>query len=544
MYLEHFGLREVPFSLAPDPRYLYLSAQHREALAHLLYGVRSEGGFVQLTGEVGTGKTTVCRCFLEQVPPETRAAVILNPRLTAEELLATVCDEFEIPKGRGVRATVKGALDRLNGFLLEQHAKGHRAVLVIDEAQNLDAGVLEQLRLLTNLETSRHKLLQIILMGQPELRATLARPELRQLAQRVTARFHLGPLSAEETREYVRHRLEVAGCQDPLFPPELLPLLRRLSGGIPRMINILCDRALLGAFVQGRRQVDRSTLRQAACEVAGVARAASFWRGRETALGVAGAVVTVAILGSLVLLRETGRPPAPTASPQAVRRSAASPPAAPAPLPASVAGGEGLLARPESLTEDAAFRALFALWGISYRAGENPCAQALAQGLACLRGEGGAEQARRFDRPAVLALTDTAGGARFVTLSGIREGRWSIATGGGTTVVEARWFASFSPGGFTLLWRMPLESRGVIAPGERGPALAWLERRLERALGQARQPRPDPVYDAVTAEAVRRFQRGAGLPEDGIAGPQTLLLLDAEPGPGTPTLTGALRGEG
>jgi len=262
MYLEYFGLREFPFSLAPDPRFLYLSAQHREALAHLLYGVRSEGGFVQLTGEVGTGKTTVCRCFLEQLPPGTRAAVILNPALSAEDLLASVCDEFEIPRPAGP-VSVKDSFDRINRFLLEVHAAGERAVLVIDEAQNLDAAVLEQVRLLTNLETSSRKLLQIILMGQPELRATLARPELRQLAQRITARFHLQALSREETRAYVRHRLEVAGSGEDLFPATVIGRLRRLSRGVPRLINILCDRALLGAFVQGKRQVGRATLAQA-----------------------------------------------------------------------------------------------------------------------------------------------------------------------------------------------------------------------------------------------------------------------------------------
>jgi len=268
MYLEYFGLREFPFSLAPNPRFLYLSAQHREALAHLLYGVSSEGGFVQLTGEVGTGKTTVCRCFLEQLPPGTRAAVILNPALTAEELLAAICDEFRIARPEG-SASVKSSLDLINRFLLGVHAAGEQAVLVIDEAQNLDAAVLEQLRLLTNLETSSRKLLQIILMGQPELRVTLARSDLRQLAQRITARFHLRPLSREETRAYVKHRLEVAGSAEELFPAAVIGRLRRLSRGVPRLINILCDRALLGAFVQGQHRVGYATLAQAAREVAG-----------------------------------------------------------------------------------------------------------------------------------------------------------------------------------------------------------------------------------------------------------------------------------
>jgi general secretion pathway protein A len=337
MYLEHFGLLEAPFSLAPDPRYLFLSAQHREALAHLLYGVRSEGGFVQLTGEVGTGKTTVCRCFLEQLPPGTRAAVILNPSLTAEELLATICDEFEIPRPEGP-PSLKASLDLINRFLLDAHAAGERAVLIVDEAQNLDPVVLEQVRLLTNLETSRHKLLQVILMGQPELRATLARPDLRQLAQRITARFHLEPLSREETGAYVRHRLGVAGCHEELFPPAVIRRLKRLSRGVPRLINILCDRSLLGAYVQGRRQVDRTTLDQAAREVAGKSR----WEGlpwRSLAIA-AGGCLLVAVIWLAARARrpaDQSPPPGPVsapAPPSDAPVSSAPPAAETPPLPA------------------------------------------------------------------------------------------------------------------------------------------------------------------------------------------------------------------
>jgi len=337
MYLEHFGLGEFPFSLAPDPRYLYLSAQHREALAHLLYGVQSEGGFVQLTGEVGTGKTTVCRCFLEQLPKSTRAAVILNPSLTAEELLASICDEFEIPRPGGP-PSLKASLDSINRFLLDAHAAGERAVLIVDEAQNLDPAVLEQVRLLTNLETSRHKLLQIILMGQPELRATLARPDLRQLAQRITARFHLQPLSREETAAYVRHRLGVAGCHEELFPPAVIGRLQRLSRGVPRLINILCDRSLLGAYVQGRYQVDRATLDQAAREVAGK----TWWEvvpWRALAVAAGGCVLVAAIW----LVASARRPAAPVPTP---------PPAVSAP-----AGSATSVAPPPALVEPAPPRA-------------------------------------------------------------------------------------------------------------------------------------------------------------------------------------------
>lgn len=270
MYSTFFGLKQAPFSIAPDPRYLFMSDRHREALAHLLYGVGAGGGFVLLSGEIGAGKTTVCRCFLEQMPPHCRVAYIFNPKLTVTELLQTVCDEFGIamPAVGGGAPSVKDHTDALNAFLLAAHAAGDSCVLVIDEAQNLSADVLEQLRLLTNLETSERKLLQVILIGQPELRDLLARPELEQLAQRVVARFHLGALSADDTVQYVQHRLGVAGWSGPLpFDAAALARIHTLSRGVPRRINLLCDRALLGAYAQGRKTIDRRMVEQAAGEV-------------------------------------------------------------------------------------------------------------------------------------------------------------------------------------------------------------------------------------------------------------------------------------
>ena len=269
MYATHFGLRGAPFSIAPDPRYLFMSERHREALAHLLYGVRAGGGFVLLSGEIGAGKTTVCRCFLEHLPAHCRVAYIFNPKLSVLELLQTVCDEWHIALSPGAgSATVKDYTDALNAHLLACHARGESSVLVIDEAQNLSADVLEQLRLLTNLETNERKLLQIILIGQPELRELLARPELEQLAQRVVARCHLGALTEAETAKYVSHRLAVAGHAGPLpFDGQGLRLIHDLSRGVPRRINLLCDRALLGAYSLGQHRVDRAVLMQAAREV-------------------------------------------------------------------------------------------------------------------------------------------------------------------------------------------------------------------------------------------------------------------------------------
>ncbi len=268
MYKDHFGLTETPFSIAPNPRYLYMSEFHREALAHLLYGIESDGGFVLLTGEVGTGKTTVCRCLLEQLPDTIDAALILNPKLTSQELLATLCDEFGISypeRAIGIKIFV----DMINAHLLDSYAKGRKSILIIDEAQNLSSDVLEQIRLLTNLETNEHKLLQIIMLGQPELREKLEHPELKQLAQRITARYHLGPLSRNDIPAYIAHRLQVAGAQRTLFSSSTIKALYRFSGGIPRLINIVCDRALLGAFVKGQEHVDSAVLSSAAREVFG-----------------------------------------------------------------------------------------------------------------------------------------------------------------------------------------------------------------------------------------------------------------------------------
>jgi general secretion pathway protein A len=279
LYKEYFRLADYPFSIAPDPAYLYMSQKHREALAHLIYGVNSEGAFVVLTGEVGTGKTTICRCMLGQLPENCDIAFILNPRLTEVELLATICDEIGIAQPADPTSVV-AFINRFNRHLLDSHAAGRKTLLVIDEAQNLDSSVLEQLRLLTNLETNRCKLLQIVLIGQPELRDMLERRELRQLSQRITARFHLDPLSKRDIFDYVRHRLTIAGVRYPLFPPSLMGQLYRLSRGIPRVINLICDRALLGAFAQSKSRVDRGILRKAAREVLGNTRNKGLFNGK------------------------------------------------------------------------------------------------------------------------------------------------------------------------------------------------------------------------------------------------------------------------
>ncbi|WP_461517629.1 ExeA family protein [Porticoccus sp.] len=294
MYYEsYFDLKETPFSISPDPRYLYLTQNHREALAHLLYGVSSNGGFVLLTGEIGAGKTTVCQCLLEQLPANTDVAYILNPKLEPWEFLATICDELGISYP-GNDTSLKHYIDLIHGYLLEAHSKGRNTVLMVDEAQNLSTELIEHLRLLTNLETSEKKLLQIMLVGQPELRDKIALPEMQQMAQRITARFHLGPLSKSEVAAYVRHRLNVAGAKRELFRDDSLNQLWRLTGGVPRLINIICDRALLGTYTLKRHKVDRPVLEDAAAEVLGRhvkhgAAMSTAWLWGMLAIGLAAA---------------------------------------------------------------------------------------------------------------------------------------------------------------------------------------------------------------------------------------------------------------
>lgn len=268
MYKSYFGLKEDPFSIAPDPQFLYMSGRHREALAHLIYGMKADSGFVLLTGEVGTGKTTVCRCLLGQIPDNSEIAFILNPKLSVVELLATICDELGIDYP-AENQSVKIFIDQINLYLLQAHANGKRTVLIIDEAQNLSIDVLEQIRLLTNLETDKRKLLQVVMLGQPELNSLLNRPELRQLSQRITARYHLEPLLKDELEGYLTHRLAVAGVDRPLFPLKTIAKLYTLTGGVPRLINLLCDRALLGAYVKGENVVSPALLGEAAGEVLG-----------------------------------------------------------------------------------------------------------------------------------------------------------------------------------------------------------------------------------------------------------------------------------
>ncbi len=295
MYEKHFNLNQLPFSIAPDPSFLYLSSAHREALAHLMYGF-SHGGFVMVTGEVGTGKTTLLRNLVKQTPPDLDVAFILNPRLTVRELLASLCDELGIAYDPDTTTSVKQYVDLITRHLLATHRAGRSTVMIIDEAQNLSPAVLEQVRLLTNLETDDRKLLRIILIGQPELKEMLERQDLRQLAQRITARYHLGSLSREDTYAYIMHRMSRAGGNPQAFSAGALRRIYALSKGTPRLINVIADRSLLGAYTLGRHQVTTRIVSRAAKEVLGqTSNQRAWWIGAATALFAAGAAWAILV---------------------------------------------------------------------------------------------------------------------------------------------------------------------------------------------------------------------------------------------------------
>jgi general secretion pathway protein A len=527
MYLSYFGLAEAPFSIAPAPRYLYMSQRHQDALAHLLYGVNGEGGFVLLTGEVGTGKTTISRCLLEQIPESCDVAYIFNPKLTVEELLSTICAEFGIACPPGTSST-KVFVDCINAHLLEAHARGRHSVLIIDEAQNLSAEVLEQMRLLTNLETSERKLLQIILIGQPELASMLERQELRQLAQRIVARYHLGTLSKPEVAAYVQHRLEVAGTQRQLFPLAVMGRLHRLSGGIPRVINVLCDRALLGTYAQGKERVDRATLEKAAREV--------FHRPspqRRLTLQWIAAGLVVLVGGALMVaaFREQPATTVATDKQTEAQPSLPMPNMAAANLPKDIkveAALPDVLVWPAdasaSRSKELAYAALFKAWGADYQ-GADPCLQAETLGLRCRAGRGGLDELRNSNRPAVLSMRDQQGNEFFATLTALGPETATFAVGTHSATVAIAALASQWSGYYSLLWRVPPVTQSVIRPGDRGPDVEWLSKQLAQVQGRTIETRGDWVFDEPLVRQLKAFQLSQGLIPDGNAGPQTLVRL-------------------
>jgi len=574
MYNKFFGFKESPFSIAPDPRYLYMTSQHREALAHLVYGLNSEGGCILLTGEVGTGKTTICRCLLEQIPDHSNVALVMNPKVSEIELLETICDELKIPYPESDNS-VKTYTDRIYRFLIESHRKNEKTVLIIDEAQNLDSKVLEQLRLLTNLETNQRKLLQIIILGQPELLDILATTEMRQLAQRITARFHLRPLTSSEIKAYVSHRLAVAGQNIQLFPENSIKLLYKLSNGIPRLINIICDRALLGAYVENQYTVSPTIIKKAAKEVFGELKNVEKnqrkkqWLYPVTAVSLI-AVIAIALLYFLTLPAEIffSRPEpekvtdipgeqqvsktetdiqSPINETATIERLPEDTTAA-AELMTPAADNDTTVMQPEMLAsaglteyddieqilsdasnnQAAAFQQLFKTWGTTYddQSKITACKQAEKFSLSCLYKNGNLNTLKIHNRPAVLTLINGKGESRYITITSLHDNSATIFSNGTPYTVKLSDLDRYWYGQFTLLWQKPEHYSSSVTPGDSGYMVNWLYKQLSKIDHDSSANMVISTYDDYLVNKVKAFQLRQGLHADGIVGPITIIHIN------------------
>ena len=543
MYTQYFGLKENPFALSPDPRYLYLSQRHQDALAHLMYGITGGGGFVQLTGEVGTGKTLMIRAMLLRLPDTVDVALVLYPFLSVREFMFALCDDLRIK--RPAEDGLKSLIDTLNTFLLENHAKGRRTVLIVDEAHRLNREVLEQIRLLTNLETTKEKLLQIILVGQPELNSLLARPDMRQLAQRVTARYNLQALLPTETRAYVAHRCQVAGAEAPLFSTFALYWVHRLTGGVPRLINVLCDRSLLAAYARGKTQVDTGILRAAAREVETGVRPRPAWRLVSIVLAVVLAATASTfgvwrwqpeLLARFTASPMTTVPPADTADP-----AAATPVPAPTPVLAQVLADPGI-----PTDTDSAFTALFRQWGFEYTqfSGATGCERAQQAGLRCLFESGNWSNLRQLNRPAIVELVDAAGTRHHVLAVRLTDASVALQLSAQRyefplTEVDRIWF-----GKYLVLWSPPETGERTIRRGMSGAPVVWLRDALTRAGFARAGAATSDTFDGEIEVSVREFQRRHQLQDDGIVGTMTLVHLSSYAGGASaPVLSAAPQAE-
>ena len=538
MYTEHFGLDQEPFSIAPDPRFLFLSQAHNEALAHLMYGF-SHGGFVLITGEVGTGKTTLLRNLLDRTPPELDVAFVLNPRLTVRELLETLCDELGVPYNNADVHSVKQYIDLLNRHLLQTHQAGRSTVVIIDEAQNLSPAVLEQIRLLTNLETNERKLLRIILLGQPELADMLARNELRQLAQRITARYHLEPLQRQDIRAYVDHRIRKAGGHPQLFDDSAINALYRVSKGTPRLINIIADRALLGAYVEGVNQVSGTLVRRAANEVLDKNAHRTPWY--RTTSAIAATVIALIVLAAYLWVSystgssetasseqtqqivpagrqaseaQTGNAMRPSQVPTSTSNPADS---ATASNSIETASSEGAnepanVRRPDLPTVTAqrmAYRAVFQLWGNDYPVDSSdiPCNFAPKAGLQCLGRRGGWNELNQINAPVVLELWDDEALPYHGALLERQGELYKLQIADTVQIVSPRDLRDHWYGAYVVLWQTPPNYLGSLRQGEEHSTVAWLHNRLREILPDSNTTGPaDNLFDEQLHNLVLQFQ--------------------------------------
>ncbi len=499
MYLDFFGFNEPPFSITPDPKFVFLGQKHQESLAHLVYGITRGGGagFVQLTGEVGTGKTTISRLLLEQIPDETNIALILNPTITPAELLENICQELKVPL-RGIKGKLNRMVDKLNAFLIKSWSNGENTVVIIDEAQNLPRDTLEQLRLLTNLETDKQKLLQIVLIGQPELRATMQREDLRQLAQRVTARYHLMPLDKQETYAYLKHRINVAGGQQNIISPNISKTIHRLTQGIPRLINILTDRSLLAAYTDDTQQIRKKHIKKAAIEVL-----PEKFRQRIPKINNLIPIVFIGLLVALILTYNYKNKPVKDLKDLVTTQNSQE--------NINPSKQQTLIEKPSG---NQAWNQYFKLWDVkNNRNWHKPqCPKSLDTGMACLRRQGNLKQIAKLNRPVLLQLEDNS----LLLLTAMKKDEIGLLDKNNhITWQNSKWLTQQWLGTYFILWPMPAE---LLHDLDANNLTNW-------SLDMANTIASDKISRHNLKKWIKSFQKEQGLLADGIIGSETQMAL-------------------
>ena len=546
MYNQHFGLQYHPFSIAPDPRFLVLGTCHEEALAHLLYGIVESGGFVQLTGEVGTGKTTIVRALLQRLPKNVDVALILNPKLNAGQFVAAILDELGI-RYRTEEKSLKRLIDILNRVLLRAHARGRKVVVIVDEAQTLDRDVLEQIRLLTNIETDQHKLLKIVLVGQPELRDMLARHDLRQLAQRVTARYHLEPISLRETQRYVHFRLFASGAKHWIFSNEAIVRVQKHTNGVPRLINILCDRALLGAYSRDLVTINGEIVDHAAKEIF----ASPQYRKRVPLHLSRKSIVSVLAMGIAVV---TATLTLRVADSRTLGHSELADIRVHDSSPSRISNfeGEGKSSNivPNALTFDgevdqqtglsevswhevastssshrAALSSLFQAWNVelSPTVNHRACEHALTIGLKCVALTGTWDEFRALNWPGIIGVR-LQGTIRSIAILSATSNAAEISIDAHRQRVAAAEIAALWPGQFLILWRPPPSGLKRLQAGDRHASVRWIRQTLGIFYGEELRDM-SPHFDKRLSEKVKLFQQSRGIAATGVMNSSTWIHL-------------------
>lgn len=545
IYLQHFGLKREPFSIVPDPGFLYPSNHHRQAVAHLKYGLDREGGFILLTGEVGTGKTTLTRTMLKRMPAHIRVAYVLNSKLNVTDLLASICDELGIelptdsPESRGLSFS-KTRIDALNQNLLQAHAEGQKTLIVIEEAQNLSADVLETLRLLSNLETNTHKLLHILLVGQPELLDILAQKELRQLNQRVVSRFHLLPLEKDDVANYVNHRLHRAGAKGSLFNNACISVLFRLTGGVPRLINLVCQHSLLATYSTGSKVVSPKLIKEAAVEILGSRNTVDDNKKSFIILTVL--LVLVAVL-MISLANQTKVTPEPSVdmepstdkqSPVAIKPSANVEPSINEIIAIDV---------PTS-----PFSSLLKIWSVDSGAiysEEEFSAQATDNRLRAEKITAAKiSDLERINRPGIVwikqSFDSSRRGLKSYLLTGLDKTAVRLQGTDGSIVVPLEKFLTGWSGRYLYLWQ-PVQGFNTLTAGDRNaPAVSWLQDQLAIIDQNSERIITGGRYTAAIAQKVANFQSQQTLMADGVVGRETIMRLNELANPQHPRLLGEL----